>query len=421
MVDSIATDNSATTAEGNAIVIAVLANDSDADKEPLGIRIITPPANGSIAVNGDGTVTYIPGRASWGPTRLDTRSQLGPAAPIPPSTRKDTPVVRRRCPSPSTARSRTRTMAATRSWSRISATRGSPRSRSTSRRAVSRHGLRSLGAGRRHDQQAAEHQHRGQTGVVAPDGNTYIGAGGISGFEGIQVLFDPGSSGGFQPGETLGFSIDMDPNSIAGAEKFPLDSGSSPRWDVGGVSGAELIGSTFTVTFEDGTTATGQLQGVLDTATSNSQGGAQALATQRAHAGSVSLSVDGLVPAASAATAPAARRSSSPGRRERPRSSCSPRASSSRREHRSPNPMRAARRPAGCARRDAVPGQQRRRNAGPRGALTGSVQDITAMFDFTGVPIYGVADADQLPLAFVAGLVDRPGTCRSARSRRRST
>ena len=61
MVDPIATDDSATTAEGNAIVIAVLANDSDADNDPLGITIITPPANGTAEVNGDGTVTYTPG------------------------------------------------------------------------------------------------------------------------------------------------------------------------------------------------------------------------------------------------------------------------------------------------------------------------------------------------------------------------
>ncbi|MEM7240113.1 MAG: malectin domain-containing carbohydrate-binding protein, partial [Pseudomonadota bacterium] len=66
----------------------------------------------------------------------------------------------------------------------------------------------------------------GGTGVIAPDhgtvgnpGTTYIGTGGIEGFEGVQLLFDGDVSGGFNPGETIGFSVDMDPNSIAGSTK----------------------------------------------------------------------------------------------------------------------------------------------------------------------------------------------------------
>ena len=154
-----------------------------------------------------------------------------------------------------------------------------------------------------------------------------------------------------------------------GAEKGPLDSGATPRWDVGGVSGAELIGSTFTVTFEDGTTATGQLQGVANTQTSNSQGGAIALATQRAHAGTVTLNVDGLVPAARHLRnrRPAGHRRGPAGETARvvlAKGFLQPGEINS-----SANPMPvAARRPARCARSDAVPGQQRRRNPGARRA-----------------------------------------------------
>jgi VCBS repeat-containing protein len=128
----------------------------------------------------------------------------------------------------------------------------------------------------------------GGTGVVTPDSSSYIGVGGAAGFEGIQLLFDESVNGGFNPGETIGFSVDMDPNSVAGTNKADLDGGSSPSWDVGGVSGAELIGSTFTVTFTDGTTATGQLQGA------NNQGGSKGLASQDSPNQAVSLTVNGL-------------------------------------------------------------------------------------------------------------------------------
>ena len=114
----------------------------------------------------------------------------------------------------------------------------------------------------------------GNTGVVAPTASSYVGAGGIQGYETIVLTFNGSANGGFQPGESVGFSVDIDPNSIAGASKSLLDGGSIPAWDVGGVSGAELIGSRVTVTFEDGTTATGQLHGV------GNQAGSQALASQ---------------------------------------------------------------------------------------------------------------------------------------------
>ena len=69
-----------------------------------------------------------------------------------------------------------------------------------------------------------------------------------------------------------------------------MDGGTNPFWDVGGVSGAELIGSSFTVTFDDGTTATGQLQGA------GNQAGAQGVASQSSPDFTVSLSVNGLAP-----------------------------------------------------------------------------------------------------------------------------
>ena len=101
-------------------------------------------------------------------------------------------------------------------------------------------------------------------------------------------FFNKNNSNGFEPGETVGFSIDMDSNSIAGTDKNKLNAGTNPSWDSGGVSGAELIGSTFKVTFTDGTTATGQLQGV------DNQGGAQALASQDSSDLSATLKVNGL-------------------------------------------------------------------------------------------------------------------------------
>jgi hypothetical protein len=128
----------------------------------------------------------------------------------------------------------------------------------------------------------------GGTGVLAPSSSSYLGAGGTAGFEAIQLVFDQAVNGGFGGGEQVGFSIDNDPNSIAGALKATLDAGTDPFWDVGGVSGAELIGSTFTVEFSDGTSATGQLQG------NNTQGGAAGIASQASPDLGVTLTVNGL-------------------------------------------------------------------------------------------------------------------------------
>jgi VCBS repeat-containing protein len=55
-----AVDDSATTAEDNAVTVAVLANDTDPDGDPLTVMAVGAPAHGSAVLNGDGTVTYTP-------------------------------------------------------------------------------------------------------------------------------------------------------------------------------------------------------------------------------------------------------------------------------------------------------------------------------------------------------------------------
>jgi hypothetical protein len=134
----------------------------------------------------------------------------------------------------------------------------------------------------------------GGTGVAAPNNASYIGAGGTAGYEGIQLVFNPAVNGGFQKGEQIGFSVDNDPNSVAGAAKAPLDAGTNPAWDVGGVSGAELIGSTFRVEFSDGTSATGKLQGMINQNGTSNQSGAHGIASQASPNLDVTLTVHGI-------------------------------------------------------------------------------------------------------------------------------
>ena len=110
------------------------------------------------------------------------------------------------------------------------------------------------------------------------------------GYRGELLLFST-SNGGFEPGEKVGFSGDMDANSIAGYRKSTVASGAEAGWDVGGVSGAEMIGSTITVFFTDGSSAEGQLF------SDGSQAGAQALISEDIDlndAPSASLSVGGV-------------------------------------------------------------------------------------------------------------------------------
>ncbi|WP_276134819.1 Ig-like domain-containing protein, partial [Polluticoccus soli] len=56
----VAVNDTTTTSEDTPVTIPVLANDSDSDS-PLGVPIVgTPPSNGSVVVNADSTITYIP-------------------------------------------------------------------------------------------------------------------------------------------------------------------------------------------------------------------------------------------------------------------------------------------------------------------------------------------------------------------------
>ena len=50
----------ATTNEDTAVALSVLANDIDIDGDSLGVASVTQGANGSVAINGDNTVTYTP-------------------------------------------------------------------------------------------------------------------------------------------------------------------------------------------------------------------------------------------------------------------------------------------------------------------------------------------------------------------------
>ena len=70
------------------------------------------------------------------------------------------------------------------------------------------------------------------------------------GFRGELLLFS-----NFDPGDSVGFSGDMDPNSIAGLTQGTVYIG----WDVGGVSGAEMANSVVSVLFGDGSIASGTI------------------------------------------------------------------------------------------------------------------------------------------------------------------
>ena len=75
----VAIDDSATTPEDTAVVIDLLANDTDAEGDSLSIQGIAQPTNGTVVDNGDGTVTYTPDPGYNGsPIR-------SPTEPIPPT------------------------------------------------------------------------------------------------------------------------------------------------------------------------------------------------------------------------------------------------------------------------------------------------------------------------------------------------
>ena len=56
----VAVGDSATTTEDTAVVINLVANDTDPDGDSLLVGSIVQPTNGTVVNNGDGTVTYTP-------------------------------------------------------------------------------------------------------------------------------------------------------------------------------------------------------------------------------------------------------------------------------------------------------------------------------------------------------------------------
>jgi Bacterial Ig domain len=58
--DPVAENETAITARGVPVTVNVLANDSDPDGDPLEVVGVTQGANGEVALNDDGTVTYTP-------------------------------------------------------------------------------------------------------------------------------------------------------------------------------------------------------------------------------------------------------------------------------------------------------------------------------------------------------------------------
>ncbi|MEM6452774.1 MAG: DUF4347 domain-containing protein, partial [Cyanobacteria bacterium P01_D01_bin.105] len=136
----------------------------------------------------------------------------------------------------------------------------------------------------------------GNTGVFEPTQEQvlepFFGAGGTSGYEGMRLVFDHSVDDGYNPGEVVQFGVDMDPNSIVGLPQNPVDgSGNEPlvnSWDIGGVSGAELMNSRVHVLFTDGTTAVAELIG------DGSQSGSVAVVTQASLNKQANLTVNGL-------------------------------------------------------------------------------------------------------------------------------
>ena len=62
----VAVNDAAVTTENTPVIIDVIANDVDAEGDPLSVFDYTLPANGSLVDNGDGTITYTPNSAFTG-------------------------------------------------------------------------------------------------------------------------------------------------------------------------------------------------------------------------------------------------------------------------------------------------------------------------------------------------------------------
>ncbi len=66
----VAVDDSATSAINGSVVIDVLANDTDADGDPLSVQGVPTAMHGTVAVNADGTITYTPTPGYSGPDTI---------------------------------------------------------------------------------------------------------------------------------------------------------------------------------------------------------------------------------------------------------------------------------------------------------------------------------------------------------------
>ena len=64
-------DDTASTPQGTAVDVAVRGNDTDADGDSLTVTAVAQPANGTVTVNSDGTVTYTPNSGYNGPDSFE--------------------------------------------------------------------------------------------------------------------------------------------------------------------------------------------------------------------------------------------------------------------------------------------------------------------------------------------------------------
>jgi VCBS repeat-containing protein len=75
----IAVDDTATTPEDTAVVLNLVANDSDVDSSTLSIVSLSAPLHGSAVLNADGTVTYTPDANYFGTDSFTYRTNDGQA------------------------------------------------------------------------------------------------------------------------------------------------------------------------------------------------------------------------------------------------------------------------------------------------------------------------------------------------------
>ena len=200
----------------------------------------------------------------------------------------------------------------------------------------------------------------------------------------------------------------MDPNSIAGSQKGPLDAGTDPAWDVGGVSGAELIHSQFKVTFTDGTTAKGRLIG------DGSQSGSLGLATQKAAVAEPVLKVNGFGEGQLGTYGdggPAVTIQGAAGQTARvvlTKGFIQPVDNLFTGSYKAQlDAQLAALAAQGFPANNAVEFQT------VDVALSGKVQNISSLFDFTSVAGVNLASEDDLPLGFAAAIVNGKGLPKS--------